>query len=464
LEELQKKSELQARQFDTQRDTIQARWDAEAKELATGWDELRAQAQAEEAAVAERRRTAEAEIAEEQRVFRVHVDSEGKRMQAAWEDLRTHVDIEEAKLAARQLELQAKSDLERTDLHRQLSSFRSQVTSYEDLRNENKILKRDMLALDLSIRKLRMDGQNELVRHNTLTERIDDLGGRYLKDSVKWIGASLNANNYAACKQRLLDVVRRCRDAGLPVTEAEESSLVAELKLDFERAVRVAFEREEQARIKAQIREEQQREREVERELKQREREQEAVQSALAEALARAAGEHSAEVERLRAQLAEAEARTQRAVSQAQLTKAGYVYVISNIGSFGEGVFKVGMTRRLEPHDRVRELGDASVPFPFDVHMMISCDDAPALELALHKALHRQQVNKTNPRKEFFRADIESIRQVVVANHGDVEYTADPAALQYRQSLTMSDEDLEFIEEVFDEAEDQENVSVADGL
>jgi len=137
------------------------------------------------------------------------------------------------------------------------------------------------------------------------------------------------------------------------------------------------------------------------------------------------------------------------------LTKAGYVYVISNIGSFGEGVFKIGMTRRLEPLERVKELGDSSVPFPFDVHMMISCDNAPTLETALHQSLFKQQVNRTNPRKEFFKTDIDSIVRIVHENHGEVEYVADAEALQYRQSLTMPDEDQQFIAHVFDELEDE---------
>ena len=122
---------------------------------------------------------------------------------------------------------------------------------------------------------------------------------------------------------------------------------------------------------------------------------------ALQKALAEAADEHSEEVERLKARLAEAVAKSQRTIAQAQLTKAGYIYVISNIGSFGQDVYKVGMTRRLEPLDRVRELGDASVPFSFDIHMMIACDDAPALENALHHALHKTRLNKLNLRKEF---------------------------------------------------------------
>lgn len=176
---------------------------------------------------------------------------------------------------------------------------------------------------------------------------------------------------------------------------------------------------------------------------------------ALDKAMAEAEDKHSEEIERLQARLAEAEENSKRALSQAQMTKSGYVYVISNIGSFGEGVFKIGMTRRLEPEIRVRELGDASVPFPFDVHMMISCEDAPTLENALHRAFHKLSLNKTNPRKEFYRTDIEAIRQIVEKHHGEVQYVADPEALEYRQSLAMSDEDSAFIEAVYDAAEEE---------
>jgi len=144
------------------------------------------------------------------------------------------------------------------------------------------------------------------------------------------------------------------------------------------------------------------------------------------------------------------------------MTKAGYIYVISNIGSFGENTFKIGMTRRLEPTDRVRELGDASVPFPFDVHMMISCDDAPSLENSLHRLLHKHRLNKIKPRKEFYKTDIETIRKIVLEHHGEVEYVADPEALEYHQSLTMTDEDAEYIEKVYQEAEDEDDLPVSD--
>jgi hypothetical protein len=114
-------------------------------------------------------------------------------------------------------------------------------------------------------------------------------------------------------------------------------------------------------------------------------------------------------VRELEQSLAEAHARGERAVSQAQLTKSGHVYVISNIGSFGTDVFKIGMTRRLEPLDRVKELGDASVPFAFDVHAMIYSEDAPALEAQLHRKFADVRINLINDRKEFFRTDLASI-------------------------------------------------------
>ncbi len=118
------------------------------------------------------------------------------------------------------------------------------------------------------------------------------------------------------------------------------------------------------------------------------------------------------------------------------------------VGSFGENVFKVGLTRRLEPLDRVRELGDASVPFTFDVHMMIYSEDGSKLEFKLHHALHKHRVNRVNFRKEFFRIDLDSIRAVVEEDHGVVEYVAHAEALQYRDSLSITDEDFEFLARV----------------
>lgn len=115
--------------------------------------------------------------------------------------------------------------------------------------------------------------------------------------------------------------------------------------------------------------------------------------------------------------------------------RAGYVYVISNIGSFGEGIYKIGMTRRLDPQDRVDELGDASVPFTFDVHAMIFSDDAPKLEAALHNAFDDKKVNLINGRKEFFKISLDEIERVIKENHDKlIEFKKTPDAQQFRES------------------------------
>jgi hypothetical protein len=338
------------------------------------------------------------------------------------------------------------------------AEFESKAVTYSELQGESTILKRDLQNIDVYLRKLQLDTELQRQNQESLDKRAQELGGRYMKDNVKWVSASLTPSNFVVSKQRLQNVIEWCREIGLEIPAEEEAALLANLKQEFEKVVRAAFEREEQARIRAQIREEQKLEREIQREREQAERERAAIQAALDRALAEARDEHSAEVEQLRARLAEAEEKA-RAVSQAQLTKCGHIYIISNVGSFGDGVFKIGMTRRLEPMDRIRELGDASVPFPFDVHMMISCNDAPALENALHRTLHKLRINKINLRKEFFRTDIESIRSIVEEHHGEVEYVADAEALEYRQSLEMTDEDLAFIESVYDEAEEEHETS-----
>jgi hypothetical protein len=140
----------------------------------------------------------------------------------------------------------------------------------------------------------------------------------------------------------------------------------------------------------------------------------------------------------LEEKLREAEERRQRAVSMAQLTRAGHVYILSNIGSFGEHVYKVGMTRRLDPQERVDELGDASVPFAFDVHAMISTTNAPALEKTLHDLLDTRRMNKINKRKEFFHIALEEIEQVVRQHHGEFRLTRLAEAIEYRKSLAMA--------------------------
>ena len=119
--------------------------------------------------------------------------------------------------------------------------------------------------------------------------------------------------------------------------------------------------------------------------------------------------------------------------------KAGNVYVISNLGSFGENVFKVGMTRRLNPQDRIDELGNASVPFKFDVHSFIFSDDAVGLENRLHTILDQKRVNKVNMRKEFFNVSIDELEQIVTDIDPTAEFNRTMVAEEYRQSLSADE-------------------------
>jgi hypothetical protein len=213
-------------------------------------------------------------------------------------------------------------------------------------------------------------------------------------------------------------------------------------------------EREEQRAIREQIREEEKARKEIERAIKQAEREEETITKAIERARqeyesanTEDRAKYEAKLQDLAQKLREAEEKNQRALSMAQQTKRGNVYVISNIGSFGEDVYKIGLTRRLEPLDRVKELGDASVPFPFDVHAMIPSEDAPALEAALHRRFLQNQVNKVNRRKEFFRLKLKDIRSVVDELTPEVRWTMAADARDYRDSLTLErqiQEDPEF--------------------
>jgi hypothetical protein len=143
------------------------------------------------------------------------------------------------------------------------------------------------------------------------------------------------------------------------------------------------------------------------------------------------------EIQVLEAKLAEVREEKERARAMAELTRAGYVYIITNVGSFGEGVVKIGMTRRVDPNDRVKELGDASVPFLFDTHALIYSEDAPALESALHRRFEAGRVNKANYRKEFFRADIAEVKGAVEELAPDAVFIEDAVAADYYRSKHM---------------------------
>lgn len=204
-------------------------------------------------------------------------------------------------------------------------------------------------------------------------------------------------------------------------------------------------EKEEQDRINEQMREEEKARREYERAIAKAEREEEIFQNALEEAKKQLELANDDEKDKLNTrinvlqiQLLEAQVKNQRAKSMAEQTRRGHVYVISNIGSFGENIYKIGLTRRLEPLDRVKELGDASVPFSFDVHAMIYSEDAPALEKALHNKFGLTRVNQVNYRKEFFEIDLLEIKKEVdLVTNNTADFTITALAEEFHQSLSL---------------------------
>ena len=200
-------------------------------------------------------------------------------------------------------------------------------------------------------------------------------------------------------------------------------------------------EREEQRALKERIREEEKARREYEKAMQEAQREEELIKEAMQRVQAeaqRASAQDRAKFEGqialLTQQLTEAEAKNQRALSMAQQTRAGHVYIISNVGAFGDDVFKIGLTRRLEPLDSVKELGDASVPFEFDVHALIRSDDAPSLENLLHQEFDDMRINKVNFRKEFFRVPLNRIRELVLSKGLEASFTMLAEAREYRET------------------------------
>jgi Domain of unknown function (DUF4041)/T5orf172 domain len=215
-----------------------------------------------------------------------------------------------------------------------------------------------------------------------------------------------------------------------------------ELRLKYELEEKKYKDREEQRRVREEMREEDRANREIESALAEAETDEQRFQNALLGAREEIAAAAGAKLDRLTEQIAkfeakldEARAKKERAIARAQLTKSGFVYVISNIGSFGQNVFKIGMTRRLEPIERIYELSGASVPFPFDLHAMMYSDNAPELENALHWHFDNRKLNLVNARREFYKdLRLEDIEQFVRSRGLSAQFISTAEAREYRQT------------------------------
>lgn len=241
------------------------------------------------------------------------------------------------------------------------------------------------------------------------------------------------------------------------------TKFIGEIEYLFTNAVKIEYNyyikkeqaRQEQLAIREQMRQEAEERKALEAEKKKIENEESKYISEIEKLSNQLSTAKDAENEALKAKILELQSQLSEVIikkeeiSNLQNGKAGNVYIISNLGSFGDSVFKVGMTRRLNPQDRVNELGDASVPFKFDVHSFIFSDDAVSLEKRLHSELNHRRVNKVNLRKEFFNITIDELEQLVNEIEPTAEFNKTMLAEEYKQSLScdenyISDESIVF--------------------
>ena len=319
-------------------------------------------------------------------------------------------------------------------------SFTDAGQELKKAREKTKVIVKNGLAADC-----------DYVENNRKSTAIDFVTDAF-NGKVDTILSTVKSSNYGILRQKILDAFTLVNSLGEPFRNARITDNYLQARLDeLKWAVAVTElkekEKEEQRIIKEQIREEERARKEYEKAIKDAAKEEallnktmEKVKLQLQQASEQQKAEYEAKLIDLQKKLQEAEEKNQRALSMAQQTRSGHVYIISNIGSFGEDVYKIGMTRRLNPLDRVKELSDASVPFSFDVHSMIFSEDAPKLENELHKIFSNNQVNKVNSKKEFFRVNLKDIREQLENMGIEAKWTMLAEAKEYRESLAIDNE------------------------
>jgi hypothetical protein len=276
----------------------------------------------------------------------------------------------------------------------------------------------------------------------TMTGRSIRLTLRAFNSECDAAIANARWNNVNAMEKRILNahtqIDKHNASNSIFITKKYLNLKLQELYLTHEYREKVKAERDERTEAARMQREEQKLVRDMERAEEEEGRYQRLLDKAKAEAQSVAGPKldaFQAQIEMLEKDLAEAHAKFERAQAMAERTRSGYVYIISNVGSFGDDVVKIGLTRRLDPTDRVRELGDASVPFLFDTHAIIYSDDAPTLERALHAEFEPLRINAQNYRKEFFRAKLEDVEDAVKRLAPDAAFFKDVEAQEYRETL-----------------------------
>lgn len=250
-----------------------------------------------------------------------------------------------------------------------------------------------------------------------------------------------------AAKERLDKVATTIAKLGasmsIAVSVPYHQVRLRELELTADYLEKIAEEKEREREERERLREERKVEQEIERERQRLRKEEQHFRQAITQLQAKGDADG---VARLQAQLEGVVQEIEAVDFRARTLTAGHVYVISNIGSFGEGVLKIGMTRRLEPMDRVRELGDASVPFIFDVHALYFSENAVKIEREMHQRFADRRVNRVNNRKEFFQVTPAEARDTLTELSGELmTFVEEPEALEYRQGLVGATDSVSFV-------------------
>lgn len=348
----------------------------------------------------------------------------------------------------------------------------------------------------MDIKQLRnLYKQNYAIIRNTLSKYKDRYNTKTNKALYKLMVIALESElqnvlyniNYGKLEKAIDDIKAITKKYYIIAIEGNQSiaqtvqKFIGEIEYLFIEAIKIEYEyyiqkeriKEEQRAIREQLRQEAAERKLLEQQKKQIEKEEEKYKNeiqSLIEQLSLITDENKIQqyklkIEQLNEQVTEIERKKEEIINR-QNGQAGYVYVISNQGSFGDNVFKIGMTRRLEPMDRINELGDASVPFPFDVHCLIFSNDAVTLEQNIHKTLNNNRLNKINFRKEFFKTTIDELEELVNSLEPTAEFNKTLLAEQFNKSQSINeipdfipltdDEILETEDVESDEAEELE--------
>lgn len=328
-----------------------------------------------------------------------------------------------------------------------LSDSTEYAKRLEQIRNRQKEMIKSGSAVtaneNWTVNNSKVEGRKMVADMKKLLLRSFNNECDYCVDNVKFN----NIESHASRIEKSFEAVRKLgRILDASITSAYKQLKLDELYLAFEYQQKKQEEKEEQKRMREEAREQQKLEQEIRQAREKIAKERKHFSAAIKELeakLANAGPDSQADLnqklDEMRGQFSALDAEEKVIDYREQNAKAGYVYIISNIGAFGENVFKIGMTRRLEPKDRIDELGDASVPFSFDIHALIFSDNAPALEAKLHARFERKRINKINGRKEFFRVDLEEIEAVIRENYDKVFDIIHAApAEQFRESLLLA--------------------------